>query len=111
MRCEEAREMLPAHVGDPQDSLAVRRHLAGCDACRAEAERYLTLRRAMTGLGTQVIEPPVGLLASLQEIPTRGGRVQSARTHVARNKKAYVGGAVLVAGAAGAALWRSRRAA
>ena len=52
---------------------------------------------------------PPGLLAALKAIPATGSRLQVARTHVTRHRNAYIGGlALAAAGAAGAALWRSR---
>lgn len=108
MSCREVRQMLPAYGGDPQDSLSLRRHLAVCAGCRAEADRYSLLMGALRDLKGSAVDPPEALLESLIAIPGRGGRIESVRTHVTRNRKVYVGGAVLVAGAAGAALWRTR---
>ncbi|MEA2459963.1 MAG: hypothetical protein QOH90_140 [Actinomycetota bacterium] len=100
--------MLPATAGD--DSLTVRRHLARCPECRAEAARYESLQRSYAELRSVGAEPPVGLLATLQAIPENGSRLQNVRTHVARNRKAYAGGvaAVMATGLAGAVVWRSR---
>lgn len=109
MRCAEVQEMLPAVVGE-QDSLSVRRHLARCPDCRAELARYESLRSGYAGLTALTSDPPPGLLRSLQAIPSGGRRLTDVRTHVARNQRAYAGGAaaVLGAGVAGAVLWRSR---
>jgi anti-sigma factor RsiW len=101
--------MLPAVVGEG-DSLSVRRHLARCPECRAELARYESLGAGYSALTEVTSEPPPGLLKALQAIPESGGRLADVRTHVARNRKAYAGGvaAVVGAGLAGAALWRSR---
>ena len=111
MRCEEVREILTA--APDGDSLAVRRHLSRCPGCRAEAARYESLLRSYQGLRTVTAEPPRGLLASLQTIPQERGRLDDLRTHVDRHRRAYAGAAaaLVATGAAGAVLWRSRRAA
>jgi hypothetical protein len=62
------------------------------------------------GLEMRTVEPPPGLERALAAIPSHAGRVESLRTHVARNRRAYLGGAaVVLAGAAGAVLVRRRR--
>ena len=118
MRCEEVRESLPAYVREPGSSLALRRHLDACPGCRAEFDRYRDLIVNLNSLRSQGIEPPVGLKASLIAIPSESGRldmarrnVAAARGHISAHRGAYIGGvAVAVAGAAGAAMWRSARA-
>lgn len=117
MNCTEAREMFPAYVREPEPSLALRRHLATCAGCRAELDRYRELVGALASLRSVSLEPPAGLEATLASIPSRVGHVEvarrnaaAARTHIARNKRAYIGGLAVVAGAAGAALWRSTKA-
>lgn len=110
MRCEEVREMLPAYAGVPGATLSLRRHLAKCEACRTEADRYEALGSSLATMRGESIVPPPHLLRSLLDIPQGGSsRVASVRTHVVRNRNAYAGGlAVAVVGAAGAALWKSR---
>ena len=107
MRCEEIREILPAYIrGEP--SLAVRRHLARCSECRTELAQYDTVLDTLTDLQSSVVEPPRGLKQGLLAIPTQSSRVETVRGHVVRNRNAYLGGAVALAGVAGAALWRTR---
>lgn len=109
MTCAEVREMLPAYVDDGPDTLIVRRHLARCANCRAELATYTELKQGLRSLEPVPFDAPAGLKRALVAIPTRGGRVGEVRTHVARNRRAYLGGAaILVAGAAGAAVWRTR---
>jgi anti-sigma factor RsiW len=109
-RCAEIREMLPAYSDDPGGDLFVRRHLAGCAACRKELASYEGLRADLAGLAFTSFEPPAELLPILKEIPSNPSSIDSLKTHVRRNRSAYLrGAAVLVAGAAGAAVWRSRR--
>lgn len=108
--CEEIREELPAYVKDRSGSLAVRRHLSRCAGCRNELARYDSIVELLGGLEAHVSEPPPGLAAALTAIPNRAGRVETLRTHVTRNRRAYLGGAaVVLAGAAGAALLQHRR--
>jgi anti-sigma factor RsiW len=109
MRCEEIREMLPAFAGTGEDTLAFRRHLAGCERCRSEAEQYQELTGALGSLSAIHAEPPADLLPALLAVPERARRSEVLRRHVVRNRKAYAGGlAVALVGAAGAAVWRSR---
>jgi hypothetical protein len=109
MNCAEVREALPAHVRDRGSSLSLRRHISSCSRCRAELARYESLLETLAAMPSATVEPPPGLYRSLAAIPAQPGRVQSAAGHVARNRKVYVGGlAVALAGAAGAAMWRSR---
>ena len=108
--CEEIREELPAYVKDRGGSLSVRRHLSRCSDCRAELARYDSMVELLGGLEMHAVEPPPGLAATLVAIPSRPGRIAGVRTHVARNRGRYLGGAaVLVAGAAGAAVLQRRR--
>ena len=110
MRCAEVREMLPAYLDEPGGSLAVRRHLAGCDGCHKELARYEALSVQLPQLQTHTFEPPASLLPALQGIPSELDSIEALKTHVWRNRNAYLGGAaVLAASAAGAVLWRSRR--
>ena len=116
MSCSEVREALPAYARDGYSSLSLRRHLAECPSCRAELARYERLLGSLSGLADSPLEPPPGLLQALVRIPAeaslrqtllwRGGAMTG---HVARNRLAYLGGlGVALAGAAGAAVWRTR---
>lgn len=110
MKCAEINELLPAYVEDRYANLSVRRHLSRCADCRIELEEYESLRSSLSDLRLLQTEPPPHLLATLTSIPHVERPVERVRTHVARNRRAYAGGlAVAVVGAAGAALWRSRR--
>jgi hypothetical protein len=109
MRCEEVREALPAYARSGDVTLSVRRHLSSCSACSRELQRYEQVLEGLDGLRSRAVSPPVGLANALKAIPARENRLQVARTHVARHRKAYLGGlAVATAGAVGAAIWRSR---
>lgn len=108
MKCAEIREVLPAYERDSQASLAVRRHLAFCSDCKREVARYRELHSGLEGLRAGSVEVPGELSQTLFEIPSTQSLVGSVRTHVARNRRAYVGGAALAAGALGATIWRLR---
>lgn len=109
MRCEEVQEALPAYARAGDASLTVRRHLSACEDCRQELRRYESLLDGLGALRTVPADVPVGLANSLKAIPWQETRLQNARTHVARHRRAYLGGlAVAAVGAAGAAMWRSR---
>lgn len=107
--CAEIEEMLPAHARGEAMTLAVRRHLASCESCRAELDSYRELAGMLGDLRVTAAEPPPGLLQALLEAP-RPRRDVVVR-HVARNRRAYAGGALALLGAAGAVAWaaRSRR--
>lgn len=116
MRCADVREMLPAYAGGDDVSLVVKRHLTDCRDCRAELARYEALVSDLRHLQAVTADPPAGLKTSLLAIPSSSTRldaarvgVESARAHLARHRRAYIGGvAVALAGAAGAAVWRTR---
>lgn len=110
MRCEEVQEVLPAYSRDGDVGLPVRRHLSRCDDCSGELARYQTLLRSLQAMRSETSEPPRELLHQLAAIPYRPDRVQQARTHVVRHRNRYAAGlAVAALGAAGAAVWQTRR--
>lgn len=110
LSCAEIEEMLPAFVGNEEETLALRRHMARCEDCRTELSRYEEIERMLGSLAAATAEPPADLLPALVAVPQRAvGPTTALRDHVLRNRKAYAGGlAMAVAGAAGAALWHSR---
>ena len=109
MKCAEIREIIPAYERDSEASLTVRRHLLTCSGCRAEVERYRELRTGLSELRSPTVEVPIELSQKLVAIPANENLVGTVRTHVARNRRAYVGGAAaLAAGVVGAAAWRLR---
>jgi anti-sigma factor RsiW len=109
MRCEEVQEVLPSYARDRNASLAVRHHISSCPNCSAELARYDELLAGLRAMRDETAPAPPGLVASLKAISSSGSRLEVARTHVTRHRKAYIGGlALAAAGAAGAALWRAR---
>ena len=107
--CEDVRATLPELVDEPDTSLAVRRHLSRCPDCAGELETYRSLRKATGELAVATATPPPGLFDSLITIPADGTRLEDVRAHLSRHRRQYATGAAVVLGAAGAALWRSRR--
>lgn len=67
--------------------LLVRRHLAGCGACRAELRRARALGRAVAELP---FDPPVGLAARVRSTERRRARAVGLRRGVARIAAAVV---------------------
>ena len=109
MSCAAVKEMLPAYSREGEGSLSVRRHLSRCPDCHAELTRYEHLLGSLSAMENAVVEVPGGLKTSLLSIPQRAGRLESVRSHVNLNRKAYLSGAaVLTAGTVAAALWRAR---
>ena len=109
MRCEEVQEVLPAYARDRNASVRVRRHISSCAACSTELARYEELLAGLRMLRDETAAAPPGLVAALTAIPSGGSKLQVARTHVTRHRRAYLGGlAVAAVGATGAALWRAR---
>ena len=116
MSCSEVRAALPAYARDGYTSLAMRRHLTGCVACKAELARYEKMLVSLGELAEAPLQAPAGLLQTLVRIPADAGlsqtllwRAGAMSAHLARNRAAYVGGlAVAVAGAAGTALLRNK---
>jgi hypothetical protein len=109
MTCVSVREILPAYVRDGDGSLSVRRHLSRCAECRTDLSHYEDLLGKLSSMEAATAEVPFALKTSLFDIPSRMGRIESVRSHVTDNRKAYLSGAaVLVAGAVGAAVWKTR---
>jgi hypothetical protein len=108
MRCEEVREALPAYARSGEASLSIRRHLSSCEACTEELHRYEALLDGLAALRAETAPAPVGLVGALRAIPSRETRLQHARTHIFRHKRAYLGGLALAAAGAGAMVLRSR---
>ncbi len=113
MRCDEAREELPAFAGEFDAPLALRRHLTECSDCRSEMARYGSLLDSLSLMRDVTVAPPPGLAASVSAIPSQESALAHARQqvtrHVSDHRRVYAGAAVAVLGATGAALWRSRR--
>ena len=110
MSCSAVREVLPAYVREDDGSLSVRRHLSRCPDCRTDLSRYEELMGRLSSLEAATAPVPYSLKASLLNIPSRTTRLQNVKGHVAQNRRAYLSGAaVVVAGAVGTAVWKSRK--
>ena len=109
MSCIQVQEAIPAFMDHGSDSLEVRRHLARCPECKSELAAYEELRSALSAMESATVPAPRGLMTALIQIPSQANRLEQVRTHVARNRNQYIGGAaVLAAGAVGAAVLRTR---
>jgi hypothetical protein len=109
MRCEEVQEMLPAAVRNRHMTLAVRRHLSTCQECKRERARYEELAASLDSLRNQTASVPAHVTQAILSIPESQSVVENVRSHVVRNRRAYLGGAaVALTGATTALLWRSR---
>lgn len=113
--CAEVREALPAYVRDRDPSLGVRRHLAGCPACRAELAGYERLLGAMGSLRSVTAETPAGTVDAILAIPSQPSPLERVRetaakagSHVSRHRVVYAGTAAAAVAGAGAMLWRQR---
>jgi hypothetical protein len=113
VRCDDVALVLPRAVdtGEPVD-LAVQQHVNGCLTCQAELARYHRLLRALRALRTLYLTPAPGTLAqtlaALQEAEERS----AVRSLLSGRRGAYLGalgGAVVAAGAATAAVVLHRR--
>lgn len=111
MSCAAVREVLPAYVRDGDgSSLPVRRHLSRCADCRTDLSRYADLIDRLSAMEAATVPVPYALKTALLNIPSRMTRLETVRSHLGHNRKAYLSGAaVVVAGAVGAAVWKSRR--
>ncbi len=110
MKCAEVREMLPGHVRDGETTLAFRRHLSRCNGCQGELARYESLIGSLRDMQMVTAEPPPTLVPALIAIPSGASRLAVVRTHVTRNRRAYLGGAaVALAGAAAGVVAVRRR--
>ncbi|MEA2516768.1 MAG: hypothetical protein QOG16_606 [Actinomycetota bacterium] len=110
MNCASIREVLPAYVRDGDGSLAVRRHLSRCADCRTDLSHYEDLLGRLSSMEAATAPVPYALKTSLLDIPSRSSRLDSVRSHVTDNRRAYLSGAaVLAAGALGAAILKSRK--
>lgn len=109
MECAEVQAALPAYVGEPGSSLALRRHLSRCPECKAEFEAYESMLGGLVELRQVGAEVPRGLVASLVAIPESSSAAELAKKHITRNRRAYAGGLALAAGATAALVWRRRR--
>jgi predicted anti-sigma-YlaC factor YlaD len=91
MDCETARDLLPSLYGtglNARDRADLEAHLAGCDACRADAESIAMLRR-------NPVTPPADLLERiLDELPA--GRPAQRRPARLLALAAMLAGALLV---------------
>lgn len=113
---DQAHPLLPAYLDaelSPAESLALERHLAGCEACRAEYERQQAVSAMIRGADLRYDAPDDLAHAIRAALPLCGAR-QRAPRKPARTKRSFlpwfagwvpagmVGGGALALGAAAA---------
>lgn len=115
MECREVREYLPAYTeqaGGPR-AATVDDHLTACGGCRAELEQYRELGSEMRALAGKPGEPPAWLLGTVTEaVAERAARraaLRARRERLAHPRVVVAGGAIVLAGVAGAMLLSGRR--
>lgn len=111
MDCSQAREHLSAFDVNAPPIKEIVDHLAGCTDCRAEQVQFQQLQEAMGDLAETIIEPPVWLLASLTETTIERLRRNATRAQTSKqlaSPRVATGGALLLAGIAGALVFRRR---
>lgn len=100
MRCSTVVERLPALM-DAALPGRIARHVERCESCRGEVARYEQLGAALGSLGAEHIEPPADLRPALIALARAPRRLM--RSHLVRNRRAYLRGAAVAAAAAGMA--------
>ncbi|WP_433475257.1 anti-sigma factor family protein [Spirillospora sp. CA-142024] len=101
--CAETRQVLPelaAGVAPPEERARALRHLAGCGRCHRELEAQTALVDELLQLVPER-QPPAGF-----EAATLAPMLRRERPRRLRNTLALAASALLVAGAAGAAVWQ-----
>lgn len=112
MECSEAREHFSAFDRNADPIKEIVDHLAGCSACRVERSKYQELVNALGGLAELNVEPPHWLLASLTEVTMERARRMAALKDVGKQlttPKVATGGAIVLAGMAGALIFGRKR--
>lgn len=115
MRCDAVgTDLAEAAAGRALLSGDERRHVEHCLRCQAEMAQQRKLSRALASLRTEVMQPPVGLLADILAALDGGADQRAIRLALRGRRGVYVGGlaAAATAAAAGGAIVlasRSRR--
>lgn len=106
MECDEVREYLPAFDQENYES-ALMEHLQGCDQCRTRLKQYRELGLELGSLADHVVAPPKWLEAAIIEAAFerlhRTAALRAASRQLGEHRGVAAGGALLLAGVAGAA--------
>lgn len=112
MECYQIREYLPA-FDEQADDAAVREHLQDCESCRAQLKQYRDLGRELSALAGYDLVPPAGLEAAIIEATLerlrRTAALRAASRQLGEHRGVAAGGALLLAGVAGAILFNARQ--
>ncbi|MGQ0680155.1 MAG: anti-sigma factor family protein [Actinomycetota bacterium] len=113
MECGQAREHISAFDESEPPIAELGAHLAVCEDCRTEQAQYGELMSAMKQLADVNLQPPAWLLASLTEKTLERARrvatVKATGRQIGEHPKVAAGGAILLAGVAGAWVFGRRR--
>ncbi|MDQ4149007.1 MAG: hypothetical protein M3164_03290 [Actinomycetota bacterium] len=113
MQCSELEQYLIAHHDVLMLDLPpeVREHLEACPRCRLEFEHNRKIAAELAGLADVELEPPIWLLGTVTETTIdhlrRRQAIRATGKQLAR-PRVLAGGALLIAGLAGALLVRGR---
>lgn len=111
MDCSQAREHLSAFDVNATPIKEIVDHLGECADCSTEQSQFQQLQEAMRQLAETTIEPPAWLLASLTETTIERLRRNISFKQTGKqlaSPKVATGGALLLAGVAGALVFRRR---
>lgn len=119
MNCAEVRECLAAYHEQLEEArdASVEGHLSTCSGCRIDLARYRELGLRLASLAEDLMEPPPWLLPTLidavegvrSQHHSLGRRALRAPAQLADPRVALAGGALLMAGVAGAVAIRVHR--
>lgn len=112
MDCEQIRDYLPA-FDEGNHRPAVAEHLQGCEQCRTRLQQYRELRQELSSLAGYEVTPPAWLQAAVMEGTLerlhRTAALRAASRQLGEHRGVAAGGALLLAGVAGAAIFAKGR--
>lgn len=111
MECYQIREYLPAFDEQAYEA-TVLEHLQECESCRAQLQQYRELGSELSALSGYDLVPPPGLEAAIIEATLerlrRTAALRAASRQLGEHRGVAAGGALLLAGVAGAILFNVR---
>lgn len=107
MDCDQIREYLPAFDEETYET-AVMEHLQGCEECRTRLKQYRELGLELGALSAYDVAPPQWLQAAIIETTLerlhRTAALRATSRRLGEHPGVAAGGALLLAGVAGAAI-------
>lgn len=111
MDCDQMREYLPAFDEETYEA-AVMEHLQECERCRTRLQQYRELGLELSTLAGYDVAPPAWLEAVITEAVLerlhRTAALRAASRQLGEHRGVAAGGALLIAGVAGAILVKGR---